>query len=56
MSDLRNEIDADQRLLVQWGDEKIELGLVGLNLVKFHMTQLDKDTKALERELKVSLF
>ena len=50
---MRQTITADQRQLIQWGDEKMALACIAVDLVDLHMQQLDRDLAALQSELEV---
>lgn len=52
---LRKTIEEDQRLLVQWAEEKMSLACIMSDLLDMHVLQLDKDLQGLESELEVSL-
>ena len=51
--DLRKGIEEDQRLLVQWAEEKMSLACIMSDLLDMHVIQLDKDLQGLESELEV---
>lgn len=51
--DLRESIVEDQRLLVQWAEEKMSLACIMSDLLDMHVIQLDKDLQGLESELEV---
>ena len=51
--DLRKSIEEDQRLLVQWAEEKMSLACIMSDLLDMHVIQLDKDLQGLESELEV---
>ena len=53
VAELRQNIGADQRQLIQWGDEKMALACIAVDLVDLHMQLLDKDLAALQAELEV---
>ena len=52
--ELLRRIAADQRLLIQWGDEKMSLACIAVDLVDLHMQQLDRDLASLNAEIEVS--
>ena len=51
---LRKQIEDDQRMLVQWAEEKMSLACIMADLLDMHVLQLDKDLQGLESELDVS--
>lgn len=51
VADLRARIDADQRLLVQFAEEKVQLALSGYDCLDNHINQCDADIQALQEEL-----
>jgi hypothetical protein len=51
VSALRARIDADQRLLIQWAEEKVQLATAGHELLDAHDMQLLTDVSALQQEL-----
>ena len=53
MAELRRVIEADQRQLVQWAEEKLSLATIALDLVGQHRKAIDADLGALQYELKV---
>ena len=53
MAELQRKITADQRQLIQFGDEKMALACIAVDLVDLHMQQLDKDLGALQAEMEV---
>ena len=50
---LRKSIEEDQRLLVQWAEERMSLACIMSDLLDMHVIQLDKDLQGLESELEV---
>ena len=53
--ELRSSIEEDQRLLVQWAEEKMSLACIMSDLLDMHVIQLDKDLQGLESELEVGI-
>jgi hypothetical protein len=51
VAETRAAIERNQRLLVQWAEEKVQLALTGHNLLQAHQTSLDMDIHALQGEL-----
>ena len=51
VAELRQRIDADQRLLVQFAEEKVQLAVAGYDLLDMHLNQLDIDMHDLQEEL-----
>eukprot|EP00887_Chlorella_sp_A99_P003614 scaffold7.g3614.t1 len=51
VADLRARVDADQRLLVQFAEEKVQLAVAGYDLLDSHLAQLDIDIRDLGEEL-----
>ena len=47
------QIEAKQRLLIQFAEEKLHLANQAFELVDVHLAQVDKDVEMLERELEV---
>ncbi|KAK9806927.1 hypothetical protein WJX72_007742 [[Myrmecia] bisecta] len=54
VADLRKQIENDQRMLIQWAEEKMQLALTAYDLVDIHLTQLDKDLEGLTDELQAA--
>ena len=52
MAELRRVIEADQRMYVQWAEEKLALAATACDLVSQHRALLDHDIGALLAELK----
>ncbi len=52
MLELRRAIEADQRMYVQWAEEKLSLATIAVDLVVQHRAILDTDIGALLAELK----
>lgn len=53
VTDLRSSIAADQRQMIHFGDEKLSLACIAVDLVDLHMQQLDKDLVLLQAEAEV---
>lgn len=53
MVKLRESILDDQKLLVQWAEEKMSLACIMSDLLDMHVIQLDRDLQGLESELEV---
>ena len=53
MAELRQRIDADQRLLIQFSEEKVQLAVQGYDLLEAHYNQLNKDIADFSQELQV---
>ncbi len=53
MAELRRAVEADQRQLVQWAEEKLSLATIALDLVQQHRAAIEADLGALQYELKV---
>lgn len=53
--DLLERIKADQKLLVQFAEEKVELATLGYNLVDQHLVGVERDISALASELQTSV-
>ena len=53
MVELRRAVEADQRQLVQWAEEKLSLATIALDLVQQHRAAIEADLGALQYELKV---
>jgi hypothetical protein len=51
VAELRARIHADQRLLVQFAEEKVQLALSGYDCLDNHINQCDADIQALQEEL-----
>jgi len=51
ISALRSKITADQRLLVQWAEEKVSLATVAYDLLDRHAAELDVEAAALAAEM-----
>lgn len=51
VAELRQQIEDDQRMLVQWAEEKMSLACIMADLLDMHVLQLDKDLQGLEAEL-----
>ena len=51
VAELRRRIEADQRLLIQFAEEKVQLGVQGYDLLDAHGAQLDLDIRDLTEEL-----
>eukprot|EP00887_Chlorella_sp_A99_P004772 scaffold4.g4772.t1 len=51
VAELRARIDVDQRLLVQFAEEKVQLAVAGYDLLDSHLAQLDIDIHDLGEEL-----
>ncbi|KDD71874.1 hypothetical protein H632_c4250p0, partial [Helicosporidium sp. ATCC 50920] len=54
LEDLKARIEADQRLLIQFAEEKVQLACLGYDLLDNHLGQLDQDVTALAEELQQS--
>jgi hypothetical protein len=54
VADLRGRIDADQRLMIQFAEEKVQLAIHGYDLLMVHFDQIEADIVALRTELDVS--
>ena len=53
VAELRQRIDADQRLLIQFSEEKVQLAVQGYDLLEAHYNQLNKDIADFSQELQV---
>ena len=53
VSDLRKKIEDDQRMLMQWSEERLALAQSLLGLLELHVTQATKDIVAFDGELQV---
>lgn len=51
MAELRQRIEADQRLLIQFGEEKVQLAVQGYDLLEAHYNQLNADIADFTQEL-----
>ncbi len=52
MAELRRLIEDDQRLYVQWAEEKLSLATIAVDLVQQHRAIVDGDIGQLLAELK----
>jgi hypothetical protein len=48
---LRAQIESDQRLLIQFAEEKVQLAVQGYDLLEQHLGQADLDIVQLENEV-----
>lgn len=55
LASLRKVIEEDQRMYVQWAEEKLSLATIAVDLVQQHRATIDQDISALLAELKVGL-
>jgi len=53
--DLRQIIEGDQRLYVQWAEEKLSLANIAVDLINQHRLIVDQDIANLETDLKVPI-
>ena len=53
MADLRKKIEDEQRMLMQWSEERLALAQSLLGLLELHLTQANKDITAFDSELQV---
>jgi hypothetical protein len=53
VAELRRAVEAGQRQLVQWAEEKLSLATIALDLVQQHRAAIEADLGALQYELKV---
>lgn len=53
VAEIRERIETDQRLLIQFAEEKVQLACQGYDLLDTHLGQLDVDMAALAEELQV---
>ena len=53
---LRAQIESDQRLLIQFAEEKVQLAVQGYDLLEQHLAQADLDIVHLEAVVSFSLF
>lgn len=51
VAELRQRIEADQRLLIQFGEEKVQLAVQGYDLLEAHYNQLNADIADFTQEL-----
>ncbi|PSC75473.1 PHD finger ING2 [Micractinium conductrix] len=51
LKELRDQIDRDQQLLIQFAEEKVQLAVQGYDLLEQHLGQADLDIVHLEAEL-----
>jgi K+-transporting ATPase c subunit len=56
LAELRKSIEDDQRMYVQWAEEKLSLATIAVDLVQQHRSTIDLDISALLAELKVPIF
>ena len=49
---LRAQIESDQRLLIQFAEEKVQLAVQGYDLLEQHLAQADFDIMHLEQEVR----
>lgn len=56
VADLRKKIEEEQRMLMQWSEERLALAQSLLGLLELHVTQANKDIAAFEGELQVCSF
>ena len=54
VADLRKKIEEEQRMLMQWSEERLALAQSLLGLLELHVTQANKDIAAFDGELQVS--
>ena len=52
--ELRKKIEEEQRLLMQFAEERLALAQSLLSLLELHVTQANRDISAFESELQVS--
>lgn len=55
VADLRKKIEDEQRMLMQWSEERLALAQSLLGLLELHVTQANKDIIAFDSELQVGL-
>lgn len=53
--DLRKKIEDEQRMLMQWSEERLALAQSLLGLLELHVSQANKDIIAFDGELQVGL-
>lgn len=53
VTELRKKIDEEQRMLMQFAEERLALAQSLLGLLELHVTQANKDISAFEVELQV---
>ncbi len=53
VADLRKKIEDEQRMLMQWSEERLALAQSLLGLLELHLTQANKDITAFDSELQV---
>lgn len=53
VADLRKKIEEEQRMLMQWSEERLALAQSLLGLLELHVTQANKDIAAFDGELQV---
>lgn len=53
VADLRKKIEDEQRMLMQWSEERLALAQSLLGLLELHVTQANKDIAAFDSELQV---
>ncbi|DBA99964.1 TPA: hypothetical protein ACH3X1_013838 [Trebouxia sp. C0004] len=53
VADLRKKIEDEQRMLMQWSEERLALAQSLLGLLELHFTQANKDITAFDSELQV---
>ena len=53
LASLKKVIEDDQRMYVQWAEEKLSLATIAVDLVQQHRATIDQDISALLAELKV---
>ncbi len=51
--DLRARIEADQRLLIQFAEEKVQLAVAGHDLLDMHLSQVTADIDVFDAEMQV---
>ncbi len=52
-ADLRKKMEEEQRMLMQWAEERLALAQSLLGLLELHVTQANKDIAAFDSELQV---
>ena len=53
VADLRKKIEDEQRMLMQWSEERLALAQSLLGLLELHLSQANKDIAAFDSELQV---
>ena len=56
VTDLRKKIEDEQRMLMQWSEERLALAQSLLGLLELHLSQANKDIAAFDSELQVCVF